>query len=94
MPSQESPGTMVRLFAEDCLVYRKLNPTKIKSSSQGTYTYDLQLWAERWAMRFSPRKCYIMHVACRAHWVKMHELCGVTLDCATAGDVSQRYHQC
>ena len=62
MTSQVSSGTFIRLFADDCLVYRKINSTQDQVVLQQDLLC-LQAWAELWGMRFNPSKCYIMHMS-------------------------------
>ncbi len=86
MPNQVSPRTKVRLFTDDCMVCCEVKSHQLQD--QVTLQRDLhalQLWAERWGMRFNPQKCDIMHIAhqLQAHRVQMYELCGVTLDSVT-----------
>ncbi len=84
MPNQVSPRTKVRLFTDDCMVCCEVKSHQLQD--QVTLQRDLhalQLWAERWGMRFNPQKCDIMHIAHQAHRVQMYELCGVTLDSVT-----------
>ncbi len=56
IPNQVSPGTMIRLFAVDCLVYREVKSHQDQVTLQSNL-HALQLWAERWGMRFNPQKC-------------------------------------
>ena len=54
--------SQVRLFADDCLIYREIN----KFSDHHTLQEDLkqlELWAQTWGMRFNATKCYIMSLA-------------------------------
>ena len=51
----------VRLFADDCLLYRPINSIK----DHHTLQHDLQqleIWAKKWGMRFNAKKCYIMSI--------------------------------
>ena len=51
----------VRLFADDCLLYRQIKSREDHISLQ----YDLQnleTWAKTWGMRFNAKKCYIMSI--------------------------------
>ena len=51
----------VRLFADDCLLYRPINSIK----HHHTLQHDLQqleIWAKTWGMRFNAKKCYIMSI--------------------------------
>jgi hypothetical protein len=48
----------VRLFADDCLLYREINSRNDYNKLQK----DLEIlgkWAENWGMRFNATKCYI-----------------------------------
>ena len=51
----------VRLFADDCLLYRE-----VKSQSDHTILqqdlYNLEHWATEWGMRFNATKCYILSI--------------------------------
>ena len=51
----------IRLFADDCVLYRT-----IKNSQDATKLQEdlekLELWAEKWEMRFQPQKGNIMHM--------------------------------
>ena len=51
----------VRLFADDCLLYRPIK----KMEDHVTLQRDLQsleTWAKTWGMRFNAKKCYIMSI--------------------------------
>ncbi len=53
--------SQVRLFANDCLLYRTLK----SGVDQKTLQQDLKqlgLWASTWGMRFNPSKCVIMTI--------------------------------
>ena len=59
-----SPGTVARLFADDCVIYRPiLSPTDRHTLQRDLDT--LQEWAVRWQMHFNPKKCNIMHIRAR-----------------------------
>ena len=78
MPEVVSDGTFVRLFADDCLVYRPIHSDQGQITLQRDLT-ALQYWADQWGMRFNPKKCYIMHFhRCQMKpWI--YELCGEVL---------------
>ena len=78
MTSQVSSGTFIRLFADDCLVYREINSTQDQVVLQQDLL-RLQAWAELWGMRFNPSKCYIMHISRGQPSTKLYELCSVIL---------------
>ena len=59
LPSTTSPGTRIRLFADDCLIYHPI----CNSQNQVTLQHDLNnviLWSKQWGMRFNAAKCKIM----------------------------------
>jgi len=61
LPDQVSPGTITRLFADDCLAYREIK----SEGDQRTFQRDLEelsTWASKWGMRFNPFKCNIMRI--------------------------------
>lgn len=62
LPNLLSADTKVRLFADDCLVYRQ-----IRNQEDHTFLQmDLDLlhrWSHTWGMRFNARKCEIMTIA-------------------------------
>ena len=77
---QVSPGTLCRLFADDCLLYRPIHSLEDQLILQRDLD-ALQRWTELWGMRFNPKKCYIMHVR-RAESSKIphfYELCDTVL---------------
>ena len=51
----------IRLFADDCLLYRVVDCTRDASALQ----WDLKQlcrWADNWRMDFNPNKCYVLSV--------------------------------
>ena len=59
-----STGTTIRLFADDCLVYRPLRKNN-EDEDQRVLQHDLdalEAWTDKWGMRFNPSKCQIMQV--------------------------------
>ena len=80
LPQQVSPGTRVRLFADDCLVYRNVSTVEDQLCLQRDLT-ALDNWAKRWGMRFNPAKCNIMRISRSKQVItKLYELCGVILE--------------
>ena len=51
----------VRLFADDCLLYRPINSIKGHLTLQKDLQ-QLEIWAKTWGMRFNAKKCYIMSI--------------------------------
>ena len=59
LPTTTSPGTRIRLFADDCLIYRPIR----NSQDQVTLQHDLDnliRWSKQWGMRFNAAKCKVM----------------------------------
>ena len=62
LPQVVDPGTQVRLFADDCLIYRIIK--SIHDQVQMQKDLDaLQLWGELWGMKFNASKCNILTVS-------------------------------
>ena len=57
-----SVDSKIRLFADDCLIYREINYIEDKVQLQKDLD-SLQDWAENWGMRFNAQKCYILSSA-------------------------------
>jgi hypothetical protein len=51
----------VRLFADDCLLYRNVNNKSDSELLQKKLT-NLENWEKTWQMKFNPEKCYFIHV--------------------------------
>ena len=58
--AQLSPGTVIRLFADDALVYRNINSHEDVITLQEDLD-KLTAWADTWCMSFNVDKCYVMH---------------------------------
>ena len=57
-------SSSVRLFADDCILYRTI--ASIEDQFKLQYDLDaLQVWAKRWGMRFNVSKCNVLRVARR-----------------------------
>ena len=50
-----------RLFADDCLLYRRINTQADADSLQNDLS-SLQRWEQLWQMEFHPQKCTVIHV--------------------------------
>ena len=60
-PTHISPGTSLKLFADDAMLYGKIN----NHTDQDNLQHDLDRlidWAQSWQMTFNPSKCEIMHI--------------------------------
>ena len=51
----------VRLFADDCLLYRQIKSEKDQEELQRDLC-NLEAWASNWGMRFNAKKCYILTI--------------------------------
>jgi len=59
-----SVQSSVRLFADDCVIYREIR----SSADTAQFQHDLDrlvLWEQKWKMSFNISKCHIMHL-CRS----------------------------
>ena len=80
MPDVVSEGTMIRLFADDCLAYRTIRSEEDQQILQKDLE-KLQKWTLTWGMKFNPSKCQILHLARgRRTATKFYELSGVILE--------------
>ena len=57
----DSVQSQVRLFADDCLLYRPIEPPKGHEHLQNDLR-ELEQWASRWGMRFNAKKCYVISI--------------------------------
>ena len=57
----DSVQSQVRLFADDCLLYRPIKSPKDHELLQNDLR-ELEKWASRWGMRFNAKKCYVMSI--------------------------------
>ena len=79
LPLQVSLGTAVRLFADDCLVYREVGTAEDQAILQKDLA-ALESWSTKWGMRFNPSKCDTMTIdRSRSSLSRQYSLCGVTL---------------
>ena len=56
-----SVKSQVRLFADDCLLYRTINNQNDHTVLQNDLK-ELENWAKNWGMRFNAKKCYILSI--------------------------------
>lgn len=57
----EEVKSIVRLFADDCLLYRVIRSRRDHDALQEDLQ-KLELWAKKWGMRFNASKCYILSI--------------------------------
>ena len=53
--------SQVRLFADDCLLYRVIDNVQDHICLQNDLNH-LEVWAKNWGMRFNAKKCYILSI--------------------------------
>ena len=80
MPQEISEESSLKLFADDCLVYREIHTSEDQQALQKDL-HNLQAWAARWGMRFNPDKCNIMHIHPKRTKpvTKLYEMCNQIL---------------
>ena len=72
--------SQVRLFADDCLMYRSIESIHDQESLQGDLR-SLEQWADTWGMRFNAKKCQILTISKRKSPLSyFYTLCNHTLD--------------
>ena len=85
MPSVVDPGTSVRLFADDTLIYRVIHSIEDQVVLQRDLA-RLEQWASTWGMVFNASKCHIMHISrpsCCSHQY-MYQFRGIVLSSVTS----------
>ena len=55
----ERVTSQIRLFADDCLLYRAINTANDHLRLQQDLN-NLQTWAQEWGMKFNVKKCYLL----------------------------------
>ena len=68
----------VRLFADDCLVYRRIKNTDDQLALQRDLD-SLETWANTWGMKFNPSKCTVLSISRTSTIHKFYTLCGTVL---------------
>ena len=63
MTFPEHVNCNVRLFADDCLLFRNVNNQSDSELLQNGLT-NLENWEKTWQMQFKPEKClYVIHIS-------------------------------
>ena len=57
----DSVTSSIRLFADDCLLYRTIKTAKDHQKLQADLE-QLEIWAKDWGIRFNVKKCYILSI--------------------------------
>jgi len=70
--------SQVRLFADDCLVYREVHSYKDQENLQKDLD-ALENWTQLWGMKFNPSKCTIMKISRKPPLNKFYSLGGEIL---------------
>ena len=74
----------VRLLADDCILYRKINALNDCQDQQNDID-TLCNWESKWKMKFSIDKCYIMHVTHKRNTLLMtYKMSGKPIDVAAS----------
>ena len=74
----DSVSSTVRLFADDCLVYREVGSIDDQLALQRDLD-SLENWAHIWGMKFNPSKCTILTISRSPPLHKFYSLCGTIL---------------
>ena len=72
----DSVSSTVRLFADDCLMYRNISNFNDHIKLQEDLN-SLETWADKWGMRFNAEKCYTLQTRTKSSF--MYSLCGTFL---------------
>jgi len=72
-------ASQVRLFADDCLMYRSITSEQDHLAFQEDLI-SLENWAEKWGMKFNANKCYIMTISRKKPSVYFYSLNNHILD--------------
>ena len=65
----EHTQSEARLFADDCLLFRKITKTTDAEQLQQDLT-SLQDWEQQWQMEFHPQKCTVIHISNKRQPIK------------------------
>ena len=63
----ECVSSQVRLFADDCLLYRPIRSLQDQITLQQDLSH-LETWASNWGMRFNAKKCYVLSIKNRSSY--------------------------
>ena len=66
LPQYVSPGTAVRLFADDSGLYRPIACKNDHITLQEDLN-NLQVWEQEWSMQFHPQKCQLLRVTSKTN---------------------------
>ena len=72
----DAVSSQVRLFADDCVLYRSIKNYADHRKLQKDLE-NLETWAETWGMEFNAKKCHILSVKNKTSF--FYQLCGEIL---------------
>ena len=72
---QDAVKSIVRLFADDCLLYRNIKTERDHTILQQDLA-NLEIWAKNWGMHFNAKKCYILSISLGNKSQKIYTLDG------------------
>ena len=78
LPTVVDPNTAVRLFADDCLIYRPIKCIADQHKLQNDLD-ALSLWGRCWGMKFNEKKCNILHLG-KKRLHHFYQLNGIVLE--------------
>jgi hypothetical protein len=82
----EVVSSPVRIFTEDCLVYRSINKMEDTAALQNDMS-ALQQWESDWQMMFHPEKCTTIHISKKRNPIHMVIHLRVSLAANTLGSM-------
>ena len=65
-------NSIVRLFADDCILYRIIHTPNDCSKLQNDL-HSLEQWEKTWLMKFNPTKCYVMTISLATKYRITHD---------------------
>ena len=69
LPEYISSESTVRLFADDCVLYRNIKSEEDSYKLQQDLD-KLQIWESDWLMGFHPKKCQVLHITNKGSQLK------------------------
>ena len=78
IPSDISSGTSIRLFADDCIIYRPIYGINDQPTLQRDID-KLMDWTDRWVMYFNASKCNVMRTFGGIHSERFYHMKGQIL---------------
>ena len=80
MPTSISPGTSIKLFADDAMLHRTINKLSDSTALQDDLDRLID-WEQTWQMSFNPSKCQVMQITRSKSPIRTnYSIHGTTLD--------------